>query len=124
MQCVKRSGLLPRLLLCIAPAAFLVSDAANAAPVTFRCILKDVVVFSNRVHCQCKTTSADGSATIRYFAVATSDAVLADRLLSVGTTALVSSRVFIATYNAGDTSGSTWNCGATDCRRLTSFGIE
>ncbi len=113
-----------RILLSFAPALLLVCGAAQAANVTYRCTLKDVMVFSNRVHCQCKTATTDGTATIRFFAVPTSDVKLADRLLSVGTTALVSNRVFIATYSAGDTSGNNFGCGPTDCRKLVWFGIE
>jgi len=90
----------------------------------FRCTLRDVVVFGNRVHCQCTTTTSDGPAKIRYFAVPTTDAKLADRLLTIGTTALVSGRRFIAGYTKGDTSGSSFNCNSNDCRKLTYFGIE
>jgi len=102
--------------------AFLVPGVTAAAE--FRCTLGDVVVFGNRVHCQCTTTTADGSAKIRYFAVPTTDAKLADRLLTIGTTALVAGRRFIAGYNSGDTSGSSFGCNSNDCRKLTYFGME
>lgn len=102
--------------------AFLVPGIATAAE--FRCTLRDVVVFGNRVHCQCTTTTPDGSANIRYFAVPTTDAKLADRLLTIGTTALVSGRRFIAGYNSGDTSGNSFGCNSNDCRKLTYFGME
>jgi hypothetical protein len=95
-----------------------------AVAAEFHCTLKDVVVFANRVHCQCAATTSDGSSNIRYFAVPTADAKLADRLLSVGTTALVSGRRFIAGYTNGDVSGNSFGCNANDCRRLTYFGLE
>lgn len=99
------------------------AEAAQAGE--FRCTLKDVVVFSNRVHCQCTTTTPDGSSTIRYFAVSTTaDAKVADRLLTIGTTTLVSGRRFIAGFTNGDVSGSSFGCNANDCRKLTYFGME
>lgn len=122
MQCTTRKNPLLRVVLCLAPTVFFAAADAQAA--TFRCTLKDVVVYSTRVHCQCKTTTPDGTASIRYFAVSTADAKLADRLITIGTTALVSGRQFIAGFTAGDTSGASFGCGPSDCRKLTSFGVE
>lgn len=101
-----------------------VYSAEVAWAAEFRCTLKDVVVYSNRVHCQCTTTTPDGSSNIRYFAVSTADAKLADRLLTIGTTSLVSSRRFIAGFTNGDVSGSSFGCNSNDCRKLTYFGME
>ncbi len=109
--------------LLIATGGMYGAQVAQAAE--FRCALKDVVVFSNRVHCQCTTTTPDGSSNIRYFAVATAaDAKLADRLLTIGTTTLVSGRRFIAGFTNGDVSGSSFGCNSSDCRKLTYFGME
>jgi hypothetical protein len=108
--------------LIFAAIAFLGAGVAQAA--TFRCTLKDVVVYGNRIHCQCTTTTPDGSSNFRYFAVSTADAKLADRLMTIGTTTLVSGRRFIAGYTSGDVSGSSFGCNPADCRKLTSFGIE
>ena len=82
------------------------------------------MVYSNRVHTQCTTTTLDGSTKIRYFAVPTTDAKLADRLLTIGTTTLVSGRRLIAGYTGGDTSGNSFGCLAKDCRKLVYFGME
>ena len=90
----------------------------------YRCTLRDVMVFSNRVHAQCTTTTLDGKTNVRYFAVPTSDAKLADRLLTIGTTTLVSGRRFIAGYTSGDVSGNSFGCLPKDCRTLKYFGIE
>lgn len=111
------------------PLSFIFLVIAFGAPgitvaAEFRCTLKDVVVFGNRVHCQCAITTQDGSAKIRYFAVPTADAKLADRLLAIGTTALVSGRRLIAGYTAGDVSGNSFGCGSNDCRKLAYFGME
>jgi hypothetical protein len=103
-------------------SAFAVPRIAAAADA--RCTLRDVVVYTNRIHCQCTTTTTDGSSVIRYFAVPTTDAKLADRLLTIGTTALVSGRRFIAGYNSGDVSGNAFGCKANDCRKLMYFGME
>jgi len=117
-----RQNLVSRLFLTVFAIAFVVPGIAGAAE--FRCTLRDVVVFGNRVHCQCTTTTPDGSSNIRYFAVPTTDAKLADRLLTIGTTALVSGRRFIAGYTSGDASGNSFGCNSKDCRKLTYFGME
>jgi hypothetical protein len=98
--------------------------AAAVQAATFNCTLKDVVVFGNRIHCQCTTTTPDGSSNIRYFAVSTADAKLADRVMTVCMTILASGRRFIAGYTSGDTSGSSFGCSASNCRKLNSFGME
>jgi hypothetical protein len=120
MQCAKWHNLFR--ILTFAAIMFVGSRVAEAA--TFSCTLKDVVVYSNRIHCQCTTTTPDGSSNIRYFAVSTADAKLADRLMTICTTILISGRRFIAGYTSGDVSGSSFGCGSSDCRKLNSFGIE
>ena len=104
--------------------ATLTAGASRAEAAEFRCTVRDVMVFGNRIHVQCTSTTTDGTAAIRYFAVATTDAKLADRLLTVGTTALVSGRRFVAGFTNGDTSGSAIGCNVSDCRKLTYFGME
>jgi hypothetical protein len=44
--------------------------------------------------------------------------------MTIGTTALVSGRRFIADFLSGDTSGAGFGCNANDCRRAAAFGIE
>lgn len=122
MQRAHRQSLFLPVLLTLAAIVLVGAGVAQAA--TFRCTLKDVMVYGSRVHCQCTTTTPDGSSNIRYFAVSTADAKLADRLLTIGTTTLVSGRRFVAGYTSGDVSGSSFGCGSSDCRKLTSFGIE
>ncbi len=68
--------------------------------------MRDVFVFGNRIHVQCNESTTDGSSSIRYFAVSTSDQALSNRLLTIGTTAIVAGRRFIAYFDAGDVSGN------------------
>jgi hypothetical protein len=107
--------------------AAIVSVPGAAQAETFRCRLLDVAVYPERIHCQCTTTTPDGTSNIRYFAVSTKDAKTADRLLTVCLTVLVSGRRFIADYTKGDVSGGGpggFNCAANDCRKLKIFGME
>jgi len=124
-QCSLAVGITGLVLLAIATVALVGGLAGVAqADTTFRCTVRDVVVFKNRVHVQCTTTTLDGRDSIRFFAVSTNNATVANRLMTIGTTALVASRWFIATYDSGDTSGDAFDCIHEDCRRLTAFGIE
>lgn len=99
--------------------------AAIASPAqateTFSCKVKDVTVFSNRIHVRCTSATASG---IFFFALPTSEATQANRLLTIGSTTLVSGRKFNAIFDPNDTSGTNWGCQSNDCRVLTGFGIE
>jgi len=121
-MCRAYRNLVSRFLLALSAIMFVGVGVAQAG--TSRCTVKDVMVYANRIHVQCTTTTLDGSSNIRYFAVSAADAKLADRLLTIGTTALVSGRRFIGGFTNGDVSGTSFNCSAGDCRKLTSFGIE
>lgn len=102
------------------PAALALAPAVQADEY-FSCKVKDVTVFSSRIHVRCTTTTAAG---IYFFALPTSNSVQANRLLTIGSTALVSGRKFVAIYDLGDTSGAAWGCQASDCRALIGFAIE
>ena len=120
---VKRAPV-KRLVIGLLTAIGAIYSAEAAQDAEFRCTLKGVAVYGNHIHCECTTTTPDGSNTIRFFAVSTADAKLADRLLTIGTTALVSGRRFIAGFTNGDVSGNSFGCYAKDCRKLTYFGME
>jgi hypothetical protein len=107
--------------LLTAIGALYTAEAAEAGEL--RSTLKEIAVFGNRVHCLCTTSKKDGSEDVKFLAVSTADAKLADRMLTVATTALISGRKFIGGFNDGDTSGTTFGC-AAGCRKLTYFGIE
>jgi hypothetical protein len=123
-HCSLAAGITGLVLLAIATVALVGGLAGIAQADTFRCTVRDVVVWSNRVHVQCTTTTLDGRDSIRFFAVSTNNATVANRLMTIGTTTLVAGRRFIAIFNNGDTSGDAFDCIHEDCRRLTAFGIE
>jgi hypothetical protein len=102
----------------LAPLLFLFSYTANAA--WFDCTPVEAMSFNSRVHIRC----ANSTAGIYYFAMPTSNAELADRFLSTSTTALVSGRTAVILYNPNDTSGATWGCATSDCRRAQAIGIR
>jgi hypothetical protein len=88
---------------------------------SFTCKVRDVTVFSNRIHVRCTTATVSG---IYFFALPTSDSVQANRLLTIGSTTLVSGRKFIATFYPDATTGAAWGCQTNDCRPLVAFGIQ
>jgi hypothetical protein len=98
------------------------TGVANAA--TFVCTPTKVAVFSSRLHAECSVAGKDGTTTISFWAVPTSDAAFANRFLSVVSSAIVSGRQVEMVYNAGDTSGSGFGCGSSDCRRLQFFVLR
>lgn len=113
LHALRRTSLVLAAALALAPAA--------QADESFPCKVKDVTVFSGRIHVRCTTMTAAG---IYFFALPTSNSVQANRLLTIGSTALVSGRKFVAIYDPGDTSGAAWGCQASDCRALLGFAIE
>jgi hypothetical protein len=123
-QCSPAVRITGLVLLAVATVALVWGLVGVAHADTFRCTLRDVVVWSNRVHVQCTTTTLDGRDSIRFFAVSTNNATVANRLMTIGTTTLVAGRRFIAIYQNGDTSGDDFDCIHEDCRRLIAFGIE
>lgn len=105
----------------IALLAVLATPLQALATETFYCKVKDVTVFSNRIHVRCTTATVSG---IYFFAVPTVDSVQANRLLTIGSTTLVAGRKFIATFHPDDTAGAAWGCQTNDCRPLVAFGIQ
>lgn len=86
-----------------------------------------VAVFTNRIHIYCASTTPVGTAPpltgIYWFAFPTSpDSAAASRFMSI----LQSSKIIGGTVwlelDPNDTSGTSFGCGATDCRRI--FGVE
>jgi hypothetical protein len=76
------------------------------------CVPVQVAVFTNRLHVRC--AAAIGG--IHYFAMATSDAALSARVLSVLTTAQVAGRTLGIEYEPSDTTGAAIGCQPADCR--------
>jgi len=92
----------------------LVASAVNAAPANTNCTPEEVGVFGNRVVVRC--AAAVGG--ILYFALPTTDAPHAARILSLLSTAHVAGRTLMLTYEPTDTSGPSFGCAANDCRLL------
>jgi hypothetical protein len=93
---------------------------AEAAQVWVGCTPVDVATYAERVHVRC-TSSISG---VRFFAVATTDAPAAARFVSVATSALVAGRTLTVLYDPADTSGPTFGCQTSDCRRALALAIQ
>ena len=102
------------LVACVGFGAASVTTPAVAAEAT--CTPTEVAVFDNRIHVRCEQAVRDGTRTIWFFAVPTSQALRANRFLTTATTALVASRTLRFLYKAGDTSGTDFECLAHNCR--------
>ena len=89
----------------------------------FTCNPAEVAVFPERIHVKCSSSAADGSATIWFWAISTSDAQRANRFLSTATTALVSGRTLRFSFKPGDASGVSFGCLAKDCRTPWAIAI-
>jgi hypothetical protein len=98
----------------------ILASTSIASAATNACTPIEVVVKSNLVHVKCSASFADGTATIWYIAVPTSDAAKANRFLSLAISTLVSGRQFEFDYTAG---ALPTICG-TDCRVANAFGIK
>jgi hypothetical protein len=100
-----------------AAAAWLLAGLALLPPLPAlaaeaSCVPVQVAVYINRLHVRC--AAAVGG--IRYFAMATSDAALSARVLSILTTAQVAGRTLGIEYEPSDTTGAAIGCLAADCR--------
>jgi len=102
------SVFLATLLMPVTPAA--------AAPTDISCVPVQVAVFvkASRIHVRC--AAAVGG--ISYFAIATNDAPLAARVLSILTTSQVAGRTIGIRYDPADLSGGPIGCQTNDCRLI------
>ncbi len=87
-----------------------------------------VAVFMDRVHIFCQSTSPIGgaptlSSSITWFAIPTSpDSAAASRFMSLLQTSVITSKPIWIMLDPDDTSGTSFGCGAADCRRI--YGME
>lgn len=87
-----------------------------------------VAVFMERVHIFCQTTSPVAGApaldaAIAWFAVPTSpDSAAASRFMSLFQTAVITAKPIWIQLDPNDTSGSSFGCGAANCRQI--LGME
>jgi hypothetical protein len=90
-------------------------SAATSSPLDiFNCTPSTVAAFTNRVHVACSPAAPNN---ITYFAYcSTNDSAIANRFLSVFTTAKVTGKGLNIYYNPNDTSGTSCGCQSGDCR--------
>lgn len=95
----------------LAPAVVATTPAQSA-----QCTPTEVTVFvkSPRIHVKC----AQPTNGIIYFAVPTTDAALAQRVLMLFTTAVTDKKALLITYDDTDTSGAAIGCLSKDCRLI------
>lgn len=85
-------------------------------------------LFTDRVHIYCQSTTPIAGAPalssgIYWFAFPTGpDSAAASRFMSLLQTSVITSRSIWLEVNPTDTSGKSFGCGATDCRRI--YGME
>ena len=75
----------------------------------------ETMVWSNRIHVLCEAP-VDGK--FPFFAVSTSDARVANRMLALMQAAQLSDRHLRILFDPADTSGTAFGCNANDCRRI------
>ena len=87
-----------------------------------------VAVFTDRVHILCTTTTPVAGApalnpAILWFAFPTSpDFAAASRFLSLFQTSVITAKPIWVELDPADTSGNSFGCGGSNCRRI--FGVE
>lgn len=95
------------------------SAAPAAAPTWSSCTPIEVMTFPNRIHIRCATAVSG----IIFFAVGTSDAPNAARVLSILTTAQVAGRTLTILYEPNDLSGASIGCQNNNCRLIRAVGF-
>jgi len=84
-------------------------------------------LFTNRIHIYCTSTTPVATAPslpgISWFAFPTSpDSAAASRFMSLMQTGVIAGRTLWVLVDPNDTSGTSFSCGASDCRRI--YGME
>ena len=89
------------------------------------CVPDEVGQIDSRIHIRCENTVQDGGNTISYFAVSTvgsdDEPAISNRFLSVGMTGLTAGKSVVIIFDDGDTSGATFGCGPSNCRKARAF---
>jgi hypothetical protein len=108
-------GALPRVLALV--AALLAPAAGAHAFGGDWCHVTEVYAFSDRVHVKCNPAPL----AISYFAVPTSNSAVAARFISMAS--LVVGGYLWIDYEFFDTSGPSFGCQLSDCRRALSWKL-
>lgn len=103
------------------------APVVSAAPAYHSCKVVDVMVApGSRVHIRCDN-GYPGNPSIVFFALpaASNDNILrANQVQSLGVAALAAGRPVSFTFDDADTSGTSFGCGANDCRRIIAVSIK
>ena len=95
-------------------------DGGYDTPVYWaKCQVVEVATFSNRVHVKCSTTQAGQYIPLRYFASPTSSSSEAQRLVTMGTAALMGAGggYLWVLLDLRDLTAISYGCFNNDCRR-------
>jgi len=103
-------------------ASFLLAASvpSASAEVFLSCDIQAVGSFGNRVHVLCDQPYTGTS--ISYFATPASDPAMASRMASIALVSQVTGAFARIYFDLGDTSGASFGCQASDCRKIQ--GIE
>lgn len=110
-----------RLGLCFAAATLaLIPHTASAEPLTAGCTVREVAVFTDRVHvlCSASATATFGGLREAYFSVE-ANSPIANGLVTLASQAVASQRRILITFDSS-TGANPAGCLARDCRRVLS----
>ena len=120
MSCLHRAASLAFVLAATASAPCLAQDElaklAELTAAAHTCTPTGVAAMTSRIHVRCSAAAPGG---IVFFAVPTSDANRAARMLAMFQTALAAGRGLTIFYDPADSSGVAYGCAASDCRHTT-----
>ena len=109
---------------CALGLALLTALGSSAVAADFTCTPTEVSVYSNRIHVKCSVAQPDGSASIWYWAVPSTDPQWTNRFVAITSTALVSGRTLLLRYTPGDATGQSFGCLSHDCRQVYMFAVR
>lgn len=121
------TSLLRRLPLALGLFLFSHADSAMAGNIWIDCTPSQASAYSVRAGVKCTTLFDDGDGngvnTIQYFAVDTTDEQFSNRVSAMLLASVTSNKVVRVLYDPQDTSGSSYGCDPSNCRRLQAVNI-
>ena len=99
----------------------LLASQSFAASTFYTCTSTEVATYPERIHVRCSVAASGG---IVFFAVPTANSAHAARMLTVLMMAHLTAKPIIIEYDPADTSGTSFGCGASDCRRFLSLAVR
>lgn len=111
-------------LILAAAAVFAVATPLSArADTYFYCEANEVFELSNRIHVRCSNTITLDGDTVRWIAIAKTDADKANRFSSFATAAILSGKSFRVLLPEASTTNVS-GCLTSDCRTPVAFGLR